>query len=260
MLYDVSGNILYNDKAASFSDNMELDYAYDSATGANYTVIRVFQKKRDGTKQYPFVRYPGFMKAATLAESEGWALIINAGLGWDGEIDGVAIENGVIKHNAIASHHAGAIPLTISSSGVLSTAGASDTAETILSGGGIKSATCGFCPIIVDYAPTESFPTVSNVTHFTDNAQRQIIGQFGNGDYAIISCAGRSTDNSDGWTLAEAQTVCQRLGLKFAYNLDGGTSVATFLRKHAVYNYMGTGTSGRIVPSFIVFNGTTTFK
>ena len=260
MLYDVNGNILYNDKAASFSDNMELDYAYDSATGANYTVIRVFQTKRDGTKQYPFVRCPGFMKADAFAASEGWLLVINAGLGWSGAIDGVAIENGVVKHNAIADHHAGAIPLTIGSDGTLGTASASDTAETILNGGGIVSAVCGFCPIIVNYAPTGSFPTVANVTHFAENAQRQIIGQFGNGDYAIVTCAGRNNDNSDGWTLAEAQTVCQKMGLQFAYNLDGGTSTATFLKKHAVYNYMGTGTSGRTVPSFIVFNGTDTFS
>jgi exopolysaccharide biosynthesis protein len=240
---------------------MELDYAYDSATGANYTVIRVFQTKRDGTKQYPFIRCPGFMKAAAFVESEGWQLAINAGLGWSGEIDGVAIENGVIKHNAIADHHAGAIPLTISNNGTLSTAGASDTAETILNGGNIVSAICGFCPIIVNYAPTESFPDVANVTHFTENAQRQLIGQFGNGDYAIISCAGRNYDHSDGWTLVEAQTVCQKMGLKFAYNLDGGTSVATYLRKHAIYDYMAeVPSSSRVIPSFIVFNGTDAFS
>ena len=116
------------------------------------------------------------------------------------------------------------------------------------------SATCGFCPIIEDYAAVANFPSVSNVTHFNDNAQRQIIGQFGNGDYAIISCAGRSTQNSDGWTLVEAQAVCAKLGLKFAYNLDGGTSVSTFLGKKPVWDYMN-GTS-RTVPSFIVFNGT----
>ncbi|MBQ7656139.1 MAG: phosphodiester glycosidase family protein [Clostridia bacterium] len=275
MLYDVNGRILYNDKAADFSNNMELDYAYDSATGANYTVIRVFKTKRDGTKQYPFVRYPGRMRTAALMADENWLLAINAGVGLSEEwaaglgrgstytdlIDGVAIENGVVIAGNPAEYHAGAIPLTIDANGDLGTAaadatGASLIASNTVSNGkitsGIVSATCGFCPIIEDYAPTESFPTVSNVTHFTDNAQRQIIGQWGNGDYAIISCAGRNMQNSDGWTLAEAQTVCQKLGLKFAYNLDGGTSTSTYLGKKPVWDFQG---GARIVPSFIVFNG-----
>lgn len=257
MIYDVNGNILYNDRFSNIADNMELDYAYDSASNVNYTVLRVFQTKWDGTKQYPFIRYPGFMYIENFMNSEDWLVAINAGLGWNGAIDGIAIENGVVKNNSPADHHAGSIPLTIDENGNLATAAADATATT-LANQGIVSATCGFCPIIENYAPSASFPTVSNVTHFGDNAQRTIIGQFGNGDYALITCAGRSKDNSDGWTLAEAQTVCQRLGLKFAYNLDGGTSSSMYLGRHPVYDFMK-GTS-RTVPSFIVFNGTDTFS
>lgn len=255
MIYNYNGVLIHD----SFSDNMVFDYAYDAATGANYTVIRVFQTKRDGTKQYPFLRYPGRMKTADLVAAENWGLVINAGLGVSEEqpIDGVAIENGVVKNNDPATYHQGAIPLTISSSGVLSTAAADATASSLVSSG-IKSATCGFCAIVEDYLPSESFPTVANVTHFTDNAQRQIIGQWGNGDYAIVTCAGRSNENSDGWTLTEAQTVCVKLGLKFAYNLDGGNSTSTYLRKNKIHdNQIGTS---RVIPSFIVFNGTTTFS
>ena len=266
MFYDAHGNLLFDSKAADFANNMELDYAYDSSTGANYSVIRVFKTKRDGTKQYPFVRSPGFMKASTLADEEGWCLVINAGLGWDGNVDGVLIQNGVVINGNVADHHAGSIPLTIDANGDLGTASASSTGASIVASNttqngvitsGIVSATCGFCPIIENFEPVSSFPTVSNVTHFTDNAQRQIIGQFGNGDYAIVSCAGRNTNNSDGWTLAEAQTICVKLGLKFAYNLDGGTSVATFIGKKPVWDYM-LG-NARTVPSFIVFNGTTKY-
>ena len=46
MIYDINGNLLHDD----FSDNMELDYAYDATTNVNYSIIRVFQTKRDGTK------------------------------------------------------------------------------------------------------------------------------------------------------------------------------------------------------------------
>lgn len=255
MIYNYNGVLIHD----SFADNMTFDYAYDATTRANYTVIRVFQTKRDGTKQYPFLRYPGRMKTADLVAAENWGLVINAGLGVSEEqpIDGVAIENGVVKNNDPATYHKGAIPLTINSSGVLSTAAVDATASSLVSSG-IKSATCGFCAIVEDYQPSASFPTVANVTHFTDNAQRQIIGQWGNGDYAIVTCAGRNKENSDGWTLAEAQTVCVKLGLKFAYNLDGGNSTSTYLRKKKIHdNQIGTS---RVIPSFIVFNGTTTFS
>ena len=75
---------------------------------------------------------------------------------------------------------------------------------------------------------------------------------------SLITCAGRTNDHSDGWKLTEAQTVCQRLGLRFAYNLDGGASTSMYLRKHPVYDFMA-GTT-RNVPSFIVFNGSSAFS
>ena len=258
MVYDVNGVILHDD----FSDNMELDYAYDAASGANYSVIRVFQTKRDGSKQYPFLRYPGRMWASQLAAQEGWSLIINAGLGVSASqpIDGIAIENGQVLYDHPANYHLNSVPLTIDANGTLSTAAADASAAT-LAANGIVSATCGFCPIITNYTAVSPLPAVDingQGNHFNENAQRQIIGQWGNGDYAIVSCAGRNYHNSDGWTMEEAQAVCIRLGLKFAYNLDGGTSTATYLRKKPVWDFME-GTS-RIVPSFIVFNGTTTFR
>lgn len=81
MIYDVNGNVIAVGTRSDFADNMELDYAYDAATKVNYTVLRVFQTKRDGTKQYPFIRYPGRMAIADLVATEGWTIITNAGLG-----------------------------------------------------------------------------------------------------------------------------------------------------------------------------------
>ena len=258
-LYNISGGIVYNSDISNFSDNMELDYELDATSNANYTVMRIYQTKRDGTKQYPFVRSPGRMSALDLAEEEGWLVTINAGLGVDASqpIDGVVIENGVVINNSPATYHVGAEPITIDSNGMLNYANADATGEALLSAGAV-SATCGFCPIIVNYQDV-TFPTVEHVSHFTQNAQRQIIGQFGNGDYAIVTCEGRDYDHSDGWTLAEAQVICKKLGLKFAYNLDGGGSTETVLGKKQL-NTIYEGTTGRLVPTFIVFNGTTEFS
>lgn len=249
-----------------FMDNIDIDYAFDSETNANYTIIRIYKNKIDGTKQYPFAVVPN-TEALTFsaldlmneyADSNNYLFAINAGFGGfnTGIFDGVLIQNGVVLNNTPAVHHAGSMPLTINSNGDLSYASADADANELVESG-VVSALCGFCPIIVDYEPVDP-PTVSNVSHFTQNAQRQIIGQFGNGDYAIITCEGRNHDNSDGWTIAEAQTVCQKTGLKFAYNLDGGGSTETVLGKKQL-NTIYENETGRKILSFIVFNGKDTF-
>lgn len=258
MIYDVNGNVVYNSVSDDFADNMELDYEFDATTNANYTVLRVYQTKKDGTKQYPFVRVPSAKTTALdLANAEGWCLTINAGLGMTGvPIDGIAIENGVLIHDSPTEYHIGSKPITINGSGALSYTEADPDGETLINQG-MVSVILGFCPIIVDYEPVDP-PTVEHVSHFTQNTQRQIIGQFGNGDYAIITCEGRNYDHSDGWTIAEAQTICQKLGLKFAYNLDGGGSTETVLGKKQI-NTIYENSTGRLLPSFIVFNGSDEF-
>lgn len=263
-IYSRPGDVVYNSVNSDFADNMVLDYEFDSATNANYTVLRVYQTKKDGTKQYPFVRCPSVSSvpysALDLARLEGWELTINAGLGYASmgvPVDGIVIQNGVLLHDSPTEYHVGAMPLTIDGDGNLSYTAANPDGATLVSQG-IKSALLGFCPIIVNYE-TVAPPSVEHVSHFTQNAQRQIIGQFGNGDYCIVTCEGRDYDHSDGWTIAEAQTICQKLGLKFAYNCDGGGSTETVLGKKQI-NTIYENETGRKIPSFIVFNGTDTFS
>lgn len=258
MIYDINGNVIFDVSAAmEFADNMELDYEFDAATNANYTVFRIYQTKKDGTKQFPFARTPDLnnysYSALDVARNEHWLLTINA---WGVKTDGLVIENNVLLHDAPSTYHSGSLPLTIDSNGNLGYAQTDVNGATLVANG-IVSAVAGFCPIIVDYAPVDP-PVVAHVSHFTENAQRQIIGQWGNGDYAIITCEGRTYDHSDGWTIAEAQTICQKLGLKFAYNLDGGGSTETVLGVKQL-NTIYENETGRKVPSFIVFNGTDTY-
>lgn len=261
MIYDIDGNIVLNTGELEFNNNIDVDYEFDSASNANYTVIRIYQTKQDGTKQFPFARtpYTDYSTASehftplTIARTEKWFLTANA---WGWFTDGIVIENGIVKRNTQATYHAGSLPLTIDSNGTLSYASADADADALVANG-IVSAVTGFCPIIVDYLPF-AIPTIENASHFAQNAQRQIIGQFGNGDYAIITCEGRNFDHSDGWTIAEAQTICQKIGLKFAYNLDGGGSTGTVLGKKQL-NSIYEGETGRSSPTYIVFNGTDEF-
>ena len=245
-----------------FIQNTDIDYEYDADTGANYTIIRVYKNRVDGKKQYPFVYAPNGANAGTkstldLVNGEGWLLAINAGVFNTStkKPDGMLIQNGEVVQGTISVTHSECKPLTINNSGDLGYLEANVTGDMVAST--IVSAVCGFMPIIVDYAVVPSSEW-NSVSHYTENAQRQIIGQFGNGDYAILTCEGRGYDNSDGWTIAEAQKICQKHGLKFAYNLDGGGSTETMLGfKHL--NTIYENTTGRIVPTFIVFNGTDTF-
>lgn len=253
------GSLTGNTALGEFLDNIDVDYGFDGATNANYTVIRIYKTRLDGTKQYPFVLAPGgsgpgTMSTYDLAMRDGWLLAINSGIFDTNTLrpDGVVIQNGAVIQNTAQTTHTNCKILTIDRNGDLGYAEPSADANTLVSQG-IVSAVVGFMPIIVNYAAVPASQW-NSVSHYTQNAQRQIIGQFGNGDYAIVTCEGRSYQNSDGWTIAEAQTVCQRLGLKFAYNLDGGGSTETMLgKKH--FNTIYERTTGRIVPTFIVFNG-----
>lgn len=261
-LSEAIANMQVGNKTAfdTFIDNVDVDYAYDETTGAYYTVIRIYRDRVDGKKQYPFVYAPngygaGDKTTYDISTAEGWCLAINSGI-FDmttKKPDGILIQNGVVLKNSPSATHLLCKPLTIDSNGNLGYVAYDADAEQ-LAKSGIVSAVCGFMPIVVNY---EAVPDTewNSVGHYTDNAQRQIIGQWGCGDYAIITCEGRGKHNSDGWTIAEAQAICIKHGLKFAYNLDGGGSTETMLGlKHI--NTIYEGTTGRIVPTFIVFNGT----
>lgn len=261
----VSGsNIDSMNKQIDIASNIHINYLYDETSNANYTLIRINKRKIDGTEQYPFVYCPtnvGTDITSTyimMMQNQNFLVGINAGIfnTTTGKVDGVTIQKGEIINDAPATTHPNSKPLTIDNNGMLGYADYNATASDLLSKG-IISAVCGFMPIIIDYdiVPSSEW---NNVAHYVDNAQRQIIGQFNNGDYAILTTEGRGFANSDGWTVSEAQDICVKHGLKFAYLLDGGGSTETVVGSKHI-NSIYEGTSGRKVPSFIIFNGTNIF-
>ena len=263
----VNTAVYKNEKQTVLADcinNYILDYEFDIDTSTNYTVIRVFKQKTDGSFQYPFVYAPNLASKATkstldMMNGKNFLLAINAGV-FDVTTllpDGIVIQNSKVVCNSASTVHPLCKPLTINSNGDLSYAEPDADANELVKNG-IVSAVCGFMPIIIDYKAV-SQNEWNNVEHYDQKVQRQIIGQFENGDYAIITCEGRGFQNSLGWSILDAQHVCQKLGLKFAYNLDGGGSTETLLGKKQV-NSIYEGTTGRIVPTYIVFNGSVSFE
>lgn len=256
-LFDVTGNIL-----TALSD-VEVDYAFDSASDANYTAIRIYRKRIDGKMQFPFVYAPNGAEAGSTSTLEmntrdGFLIAVNAGTFFTSGADnlkpqGLVIQNStLIQQRTIETRH---YPLTINGSGELSYADRNADGNTLISNG-IVSAVDGWAPVIIDYDDATNI--LPDAYDDQNNAQRQIIGQFGNGDYCILTCEGRDYDHSDGWTMDEAKAICKQIGLKYAYNLDGGGSTETVIGKKQI-NTIYEGTYGRIVPTYIVFNGTDEF-
>lgn len=247
--------------ADMFFQNVSVEYGRYAPANTNYIVTRVFKKRLDGTYQYPFTRdvweggTKGGVSCYQMAINEGWYLTMNGGVN-----EGLCIENGILVTDVTPTNHAGAMPLTIDSNGDL---GFVDTNTTgtgqALVNSGIVSATCGFFPIIVDY-DNYNYPNINNHSVSTgERAQRNIIGQFENGDYCIITAEGRNYANSAGFTIPQMQDFCKTLGLKFAYNLDGGGSTQTVLGLKNL-NHIYENVTGRTLASMIVFNGRATFE
>lgn len=241
-------------------------FSYGRVNNTNYTIMRIFKKRLDGNNQYPFVRniYIPYQKpgqtAYELANSEGWFLVTNGGIG-----DGLTIENGVVitdKSSGDLLGQVGAMPLTINTSGDLGYVDADTTGKGAqIVNSGVVSAVCGFFPIIDNY---ENFSYPTDIPHTFDdpnwvNCQRNVIGQFENGDYCIITGEGRNYANSVGFTIPQLQDLCKSIGLKFAYDLDGGGSTQSVLGKKLI-NHAYEGTTGRTLATAIVFNGKNTYQ
>ena len=250
-LYKYDGTKLNN-----FEKDCSLSYHFDSQSESFYYLLRINKVKTDGTKQYPFLRYFGETNKTTprlLRKVEPWDIIINGGWG------GMTIENSIVKDDSVASPE-GICALTIDRNGNLgSIVGWEAGSGASLVNSGIVSATTTNFPLLINFQPYTR-PSIPDMdTYNWQHAQRQVIGQWENGDYAIITSEGRGYNNSEGITTDRLITLCQELGLKFAYNLDGGGSTQTVVGDKTLNNIYE-GTDGRLVPSFIVFNGTDTFS
>jgi len=264
MIYNISGSVVSPSAMEEFADNVTVEHKFDEVTQTEYSLVRVSKIKTDGTEQYPFVYAPNGIGASKQSALEmnrvkGFCFAMNSGVGASvsggGYVPlGVLIENGVVLQEA---NHPNLYELTIDSDGVLSYENP-NTSSDVLLGKGVVSALCGFCPLVIGFEGVdESF--YNQISHYDQKAQRQIIGQYASGDYAIITAEGRDFDNSTGWTIPEAITTCVNENLKFAFNLDGGGSVETVIG-HKQINIIYENQYGRPVPNYIVFNGTNAFK
>lgn len=240
-----------------FRDNTIIQKLYDEDSSTAYYLTTVFKKRLDGGYQYPFVHrlHPNNKSIYDMVLQEGWLLGINAGNNTQ-----YVVENGKLLSNA--DHVPSRPPLIIYSDGTLDSIDDMPGNEAVVPEG-VISGVLGWVPLVKNYESREDYDQYiideGYETVITESAQRQIIGQYGNGDYAIITSEGRDYENSKGFTFAEARAVCLKHNLKFAYMLDGGGSVQTVLGKKNI-NIVYEGQTGREIMVAIGFNGWSTYK
>ncbi len=248
-------------------DEISVQKLRDDGLQTNYYLVRIPQTRQNGQKQFPFVFCPNGASGGTQSTLEmmrtyGFFFGMNAGYfdafqTGSNKPYGITIENGELIREAPEPYFSANYTLTIDGSGLLGYADPiadGTTAQELLDAGAV-SAVLGLVPLVVDYEPST---TPSSIWGSTERAQRQIIGQYANGDYAIVTCEGRDFDDSAGFLITEARTLCTNLGLRFAIALDGGGSTETVIGDEQV-NAIYEGAAGRIVPTYIVFNGTDQF-
>lgn len=274
MIFDIHGNDILDSRRERFRNGIRVNYKRDDATGAFYTHTIIPQKNPFGEKQFPFVywhNYPngGIESAYQINMREDFLVIMNsgrynspfgAGVTLTGLPRGTVIQNGVVLQQGDANN---ASPtkdwvLTINSSGELGYAKYADSASEMVSNG-VVSAVSGFIPLITNYMNIEDVEeSDTDVINIEADGQRQILGQYDNGDYAIITTEARGFQGGGWFTIKQLQTLCRQLGLKFAFDLDGGGSTETVIGKRQL-NPFYENTYGRVNPTYIIFNGTTTF-
>lgn len=271
MVYDIDGKQI---------NNFGINYEYRRhENGAFYSILNIPQKDIDGNVQYPFVIWPNYpnggnMSVMDMNQSAGfkYTVAINGGtfnspygkgVTLSGVPVGTVIQNGVVLSQGTASSDTkfmrdNCMVLTVDQYGALGYADFEDSGETMIANG-IVSAVTGFIPIVTNFLNADD--VIEQEMPYMDgenDSQRQVIGQYGNGDYCIITSAGRDDQGGSWFTVKQMQTFCKQLGLKEAFMLDCGGSTQTVVGKKQL-NTVYDNLTGRVVPTYIVFNGTSRF-
>lgn len=273
-MYKYNGMPTSND--TSMRNYFSIDYHRDADTGAFYITVLIPQTTVSGEKQYPFMLWPNYPNGGTQStlemnrEREFLVAINGSGIcppyggnvSVSGEPIGIVIQNGVLLKD-----HGDADPvyktLTIDENGMLGYAKQSVTAEQLIAMG-VMSAVSGYYPLVYNYNNIDNYEA-DVATHLTTDpamtgdSQRQAICQYENGDYLIITAEGGGYAGGGYFTAKQFQSLCKKHGVKFAYMLDGGGSVQTVVGQKQL-NCIYEKTYGRVMPTYLVFNGSTTFK
>ena len=236
-------------------DVIQSDERFDAPSKTTYHLTRV--RHEDGGGKLVKLRHAhaseqaGETIPAFAARMNNPALVINASPGIDGlpadtrQATGMQVIDGVVVQERSTIRHT----LGIKADNTLVTYPPGTTTRQMLDDGAIN-ALSAFTPLIVDHE-TVSEEVRATVANYPQAHPRQAIAQFDDLDLLILSCGGRGF-GGDGMTALDVIRVLQEEGVRFAFMLDGGGSVATAIKGKLITERIdGDGTQDRPRPNFL---------
>lgn len=106
-------------------------------------------------------------------------------------------------------------------------------------------AVMGFVPLIINFKKVKHVDEICPYGSY-DKHQRQVIGQYANHDYFVLTVL------EPGMTFDELRELLYKMNVKIAYNLDGGSSTQTVFHKTSLTPAYKDKT-GRKIPTVITF-------
>lgn len=174
---------------------------------------------------------------------------VNASV-WDNDMKmiGISIQDGKLisdrKHDALWT-------LTIDSQGRFNSYPPSVRGQELIEGHDVQQAWTGFYPLIMDGKQVDPSIWKHNEEDTLKQGNRNIVAQYTNGNIVILTSEGRTALNK-GLTYMQAIEILNKLGVQFAYNLDGGGSTATSVRNYQLNRpYDGKGKIDRKQGDFL---------
>lgn len=245
-------------------ENVCIKYLRSQVYKTTCWAIIINQRKFDGTTIIPRLEFTsGAIDNKNIKNVSQYTLlndmlcVINGGIFYEtGNPDdtilteGYCIKDGIVLQDVDGTLHPNQYTLGIKTDGTLKAYPHSVTPSEMISDG-VNDAVVGFVPIIED-GEISADNVLSICPHASVKNPRQIIGQLKTGDYIVFSCDGR-TIGEEGMTLKECANTLKEIfpNIKFAYNLDGGGSTQTFVRKKRINRLIGSAPS---IPNVIVFD------
>ncbi|NGM62617.1 phosphodiester glycosidase family protein [Sphingobacterium sp. SGG-5] len=238
----------------AFAKYLTLSKAHDAESNTTYYLTRIKHKDDRGNViklRTQFANRPEGETARTFAIRNKTAVTINGSQGLDDLPDNQRQPAGVqiIDGEIIQDLNTTAYTLGIKDNNELLAYAPGTEAQDILDDG-TNTALTAFYPLI------ENYEWVSDeVLAIRGNSAvkhpRQVIAQFDNLDLLIFSCGGRGFDG-DGMTAKEMMKILKELGVKFAFNLDGGGSTSTVIKDQLITKKIdNNGTRERLRPNFL---------
>ncbi|NGF56358.1 phosphodiester glycosidase family protein [Parapedobacter sp. SGR-10] len=238
----------------AFAKYLTLSKAHDQASNTTYYLTRIKHKDDNGhiiRLHTQFANRAEGETARAFAIRNETAVTINGSQGLDNLPDNQRQPTGIqiIDGEIIQDLNTTAYTLGIKDNNELLAYAPGTTAQDILNDG-TNTALTAFYPLI------ENHEWVSDeVLAIRGNSAvkhpRQVIAQFDNLDLLIFSCGGRGFDG-DGMTAKEMMRILKELGVRFAFNLDGGGSTSTVIKDQLITKKIdNNGTRERLRPNFL---------